>query len=155
MRYMGGIPKLGNSHDGRDMHYSVGAVIKRVFEGIEKYALVERVKEPKGYAGVAGHVDAGESEIEALAREVKEESGLKILSHKLLFEEEITWNWCSKGVSVHHWYLYDCETKGNLKLKKDEAKSIGWYSVDEIKGMASEGELEPVWKYWFEKLKVI
>jgi ADP-ribose pyrophosphatase YjhB (NUDIX family) len=75
------VPKLGKSKNGKQMHYSVGAVIKR--DG--KYLLIDRKKPPLGFAGVAGHIDEGEDEIQALFREVEEESGLKIKEYKIAF----------------------------------------------------------------------
>ena len=141
------IPKVGKSQDGREMHYSVGAVIKRD----DKYLLVERAIYPPGFAGLAGHVDDGETEVDALIREVKEESGLDVVKYKKLLEEEVDWNECSRGIGVHYWYLFECETTGEPKRNERESRSIDWYSPKEIK----ELNLEPVWKYWFEKLGII
>jgi len=45
--------------------------------------------EPFGFAGIAGHVDEGESSEETLVRKVKEESGMEIKRHSPLFEEEV------------------------------------------------------------------
>lgn len=129
------------------MHYSVGAAIKK--DG--KYLLIDRANPPFGFAGVAGHIDEGEDKIQTLEREVKEESGLKVESYKLLFEQELDWNWCGKGANSHYWYLFDCKVSGELKRNYIETKSIRWYTPDEIKGLT----LEPVWEYWFKKLKII
>jgi len=139
--------KVGKSEDGKEMHYTSGAVIKKD----DKYLLIDRVKPPLGFAGVAGHIDEGENEVDCLKREVEEESGLKVESYNLLYEEEIDWNWCSRGTGVHHWYLFECEVSGELEQNFVETKSIGWYSVDEIKKL----KLEPAWEYWFKKLKII
>ena len=139
--------KQGKSKDGKPMHYSVGAVIKKD----SKYLLIDRVKPPLGFAGLAGHIDEGENEVEALKREVEEESGLKIDNHKILFKEELDWNWCSKEVDVHYWYLFECNVSGVIKRNYVETKSIGWHTVDEIRKL----KLEPVWNYWFKKLKII
>ena len=103
-----GIPKLGVSTQGKPMHYSVGALIER--KG--KYLLIDRLKPPPGFAGLAGHIDQGETPEQALYREVDEEGGLKVERYKKLFEEELNWNWCKKGgkgVDVHYWYLFNCE----------------------------------------------
>lgn len=128
------------------MHYSVGAVIKRK----SGFLLVDRLKIPHGYAGIAGHIDEGETHEEALFREVLEESGLTVVKYSLLYEEE-TFGKCSRGINVHHWYLFECEVKGRKKLKSDEARSIGYYSKKEI----SQLPLEPVWEHWFKKLGVL
>jgi len=141
------IPKFGESENGQTLHYSVGALVER--DG--KYLLIDRNIKPFGFASLAGHVDEGETETEALVREVQEESGLKIEEHKLLFEEELDWNWCSKGVGAHYWYVFECRVSGEIKANFRETKSIGWYTREEIKNL----KLEPVWKYWFKKLKII
>lgn len=142
-----GVPKSGKSETGEGMHYSVGALIER--DG--KYLLIDRAIPPYGFAGIAGHIDKGETPEEALKREVREESGLEVKNHDLLFEEELDWNWCSKGVGVHYWYLFECEAEGELKRNGRETKSIGWYSLNEIR----ELELEEVWGYWFKKLDLL
>lgn len=141
------IPEEGLSPKGAKMHYSVGALIER--DG--KYLLIDRKKPPFGFAGLAGHVDEGETEIEALFREVREESGLEVKDYKLLFEEFVEWNKCNKGVRGHYWRLFGCTAEGNVRKDEHEEKSIGWYSREEIKNLA----LEPVWEYWFRKLKIL
>lgn len=142
-----GAPKLGTSEDGRPMHYSVGAVIKK--DG--KYLLIDRAVEPFGFAGPAGHVEEGESEVKAMVREIEEEVGLKIIRYKLLFEEEVGWNWCSKGIKVHYWYLFECDVGGEMKRSFRETKAAEWYPEEKIR----ELKLEPVWEYWFRKIGVI
>ena len=137
-------PKLGNSSKGKLMHFSVGALIRRDNEIL----LIDRVKPPYGFAGIAGHVDEGETETEALIREVKEESGLGVKKYKLLFEEELDWNQCSKGIGIHYWFLFECTTSGDLVQNEKEEKSIAWYDIDEIRRL----KLEPAWEYWFRKL---
>jgi len=109
------------------------------------------VNPPFGFAGLAGHIDECEDKIEALVREVREESGLEVISHELLFEEELDWNECSKGVKVHYWYLFRCNVEGEISQNTRETKSINWYSRKEIKKL----DLEPVWEYWFKKLRII
>ena len=137
-------PKLGKSREGEDMHYSVGALIKR--NG--KFLLIDRTNPPYGFAGIAGHIDDGESPESALVREVEEESGLRVKSFKLLFEEEIGDNMCKRGINIHYWRLYECEVEGELKRNEKETKSIEWYSQSDLNKL----KLEPVWKYWFKKL---
>jgi 8-oxo-dGTP pyrophosphatase MutT (NUDIX family) len=140
--------KEGTTSNGELLHYSVGAIIEK--DG--KYLLIDRMKPPLGFAGLAGHIDDDdESPDEAIRREVTEESGLKITDSKLLFEEEILWGRCPSGASAHKWWLYKCEVRGEIYRNEEETKSIGWYTKEEIKNL----NLEPVWKYWFEKLGII
>lgn len=139
-------PKETKAQNGKPMHYSVGALIHKD----DKYLLIDRAIPPFGFAGVAGHIDEDENPEQALAREVEEEIGLKIKSKKLLFEENLDWNWCSKGIDNHYWYLFECEVIGEIKRSERETKSVGWYNADEIRELT----LEPVWEYWFKKLKI-
>ena len=140
-------PKKATSAKGEPMHYSVGAIIKSE----DKYFLMDRAIEPFGFASPAGHIDEGETPEKAMIREVFEEVGLKVTSSKLIAEEELDWNYCSKNVNTHYWYVYECEAEGNPTRNEREAKSIGWYTKEEIKNLL----LEPVWAYWFYKFKII
>lgn len=144
-------PKTGASKNGQPMHYSVGAVIKR--DG--KYLLIDRRYEPLGFAGLAGHIDEGEGPEQALVREVKEESGLKIEKYYLLYCGRVEGNSCHWGINVHYWYLYACEASGEAVWNKEEEKSMGWYAAEQIKEMQKNGKFEPVWERWFKKLGVV
>ena len=112
--------KTGKSKQGKLMHYSVGAIIKKD----DKYLLIDRVKVPLGFAGVAGHIDENEKIEDSLKREVREECGLNVIIFKLLFEEELSLEECSRGILTHYWYVYECEVEGDIKIKEDEVKSI-------------------------------
>ncbi|MFH1694713.1 MAG: NUDIX hydrolase [Patescibacteria group bacterium] len=139
--------KKDKTKSGESLHCSVGALIEK--DG--KYLLINRAVPPLGFAGIAGHIDEGEGVLQALKREVKEESNLEVSNCEQLFEEELDWNWCSKGVGSHYWHLFKCNVSGELVRSKRETKSIGWYSKEEIKKL----KLEPAWEYWFKKLNII
>lgn len=131
------------------MHKSVGAIIRNKKGEI---LMIERKKFPLGWACPAGHVDKGESPEEALRREVKEETGLKIEDFKLLVHEFVEWNECSKGVRGHDWYVYEAvDFEGEIKKADAEAKNIKWVDSSKLR----ELELEEVWKKWFKQLKII
>lgn len=140
-------PMISKSSKGEPMHYSVGAIVKK--DG--KYLLIDRAEPPYGFAGLAGHVDEDEEPLTALKREVNEESGLTVLGSELLYEEEVEGNLCRRGINTHYWYLYQCDVTGDIVHNERETKSIKWYSPEEIKDLG----LEPVWEYWFKKLKII
>ncbi len=113
--------------------------------------LIDRTNPPFGFAGVGGHIDEGENPEEAIKREVEEESGLKVNSFKQIGEEEILWNFCKSGTPAHYWKLYKCDTEGEIKGQAEEMKSISWYTKEEMEKLS----LEPVWRYWFEKIGII
>ena len=139
------------NENGELTHFSVGAIIKN---DKGEYLLIDRLKQPFGFACPAGHVDENEDSVIAIIREVQEETGLNIQSIKKINIDD----WkdmpneaCSHGVNKHTWELYNITASGELVFKEDEVKSIGWYSVEQIKELV----LESIWKYWFEKLNII
>jgi len=139
--------KQSTTNDGTPMHYSVGAIIER--DG--KYLLLDRVNPPLGFAAPAGHVDEGEIPKKALEREVAEETGLTVDGCELVFEEDQPHNRCVYGIEYHRWYVYRCGAHGKLTPSKQEAKSAGWYTPQEIKMLT----LEPIWREWLTRLNII
>lgn len=139
--------KTGKSSDGREMHYSVGIILKCK----NKYFLMDRKNPPPGFACPAGHIDEGEEPKIAALRELKEETGITVDNLEFICEEEILGNYC-RSANVHYWYLFRLEVESETATAEDdEAKSSGWYSVEEMKNL----NLEKVWHYWFEKLGII
>jgi hypothetical protein len=76
-----------------------------------------------------------------------------------LAKEEVPWNNCyqSEGAG-HRWWVFKAFCLGELKVGEEETvtdpktgKSWGWFTREEIGDL----ELEPVWRYWFEKLGYI
>ncbi|MFA6586184.1 MAG: NUDIX hydrolase [Candidatus Paceibacterota bacterium] len=142
------IRKIGISSDGREMHYSAGVIV----ECNGKYLMLDRKNPPLGFACPAGHIDKGEEPKVTAIREVFEETGIKLKDVEFICEEEIPWNYCKDGTGVHYWYLYKVSVPSeNFVFHKEEAKSLAWYTKEQIKKFY----FDPVWKYWFEKLKII
>src|SRR3989338_7382570 len=138
---------LGKSSDGKPMHYAVGAIIQR--NGL--YLLTERVDPPPGFAGIAGHVDKGEIPVRAMIREVREESGLAVVSYELIDEGETRFGNCSRGIGVHYWFLFDCSTEGEVTMDPKQSKSLEWYSIEQMRALKVQRRMEPVWEHWFTK----
>ncbi len=139
--------KIGVASDGREMHYSAGVVL----ECKGKYLLLDRINPPPGFAGPAGHIDEGEEPRVAALRELYEETGVRLTDLKPLYEEELLWNYC-RSAGAHYWYLFSASVDSeDFKIEKDESKTGGWYTSVEMK----ELNLEQVWRYWFEKLKIL
>jgi len=153
-KIMVGEPKIANFW-GKQIHLSVGAIIKNDKGEI---LMIDRLKQPFGWACPAGHIDEGEEPLEALLREVKEETGLDMVScveHRINYSSDdysdAPQETCSRGIDFHMWFIYDVVASGELIFKADEVKAIKWCSVEEIKTLP----LEQVWKYWLEKLNII
>lgn len=134
--------------DGTLRHFSIGAMIKKD----NKYLLFKRRKFPFVWVNPAGHLYKNENPEIATIREVEEETGLRVKSIKLLFEEELASDPCRRGVDVHYWRLYLCECEGMLReCSEAEPNTLGWYKPDEI----AKFELSNPTKHFFKKMGVI
>ncbi len=133
-------------------HFSVGAVIEKN----NKVLIIERMLPPKGFAGIAGHVDYGEKPLDALLREIKEETNLDVVSSCFLFKKMINQKEdCTFGVKKHKWYVYRVRCKGEIKPAKREVKTIAYMSKDRLKRLYREKKLEYAWAVIFKKLKIV
>ncbi len=158
------IPKVGVASDGRTMHYSVGALVQN--ENNE-YFLMDRKYEPYGFAGMAGHVDAGEYPLQALMREGREEMGVELHNVRPILAEEVPWNHCRNDginrIEIHYWHLYSARVNvSDITVNEHEARRWGWFTKDEIRrgwygrdGVVCALTLEPVWQHWFKKVGII
>ncbi|NQV00584.1 MAG: NUDIX hydrolase, partial [Parcubacteria group bacterium] len=87
---------------------SVGMLVWRD----EKLLLIERKKQPFGFAPPAGHLDEDNSFEHSAERELKEEVGLDSKSIELLVEGRKE-NPCRReGGSWHYWKIYKIEAGG-------------------------------------------
>lgn len=138
----------------------------------ERILLIERGKEPYGFAVPAGHVDGDASFEIAAARELKEEVGLDAKDLKLAIQGRKE-NKCRREDGAwHFWKIYEVEADGQIKGCEDETKQVGWYTIDQIKELARRTEkylnkevseedwqnapgLEPIMRDWFTELKII
>lgn len=128
---------------------SSGGILKRNGE----FYLIDRKFEPFGWAGFAGHVEPGENPKDTAEREALEEIHLPLSVHHLLFSEKVLWNYCWKSKDAgHYWDLFAMNDPGGDPIpNSEEAKGGGWFKPEEIQHL----ELEPVWRYFFEKLEII
>lgn len=138
--------EIGKSKSGDALHYSIGAIIKHD----DKFLLINRAIEPFGFAVLAGHLNNDEDPETAVARVVEEESNLKVTDCHLVYEGETPKNWCSRGIGVHYWRVYECEVEGQPSLNFLHTKTIGWYTVLEMKKLKFDSAVE----YLFDKMKI-
>lgn len=110
---------------------AVAAVIER--EG--KFLLGKRSAH-KGAAGywcpLSGRVEAGETQAEAVEREVLEEVGLEVRAVEPLEACET-----HDGTTVIHFWRVRIVGDGRARLANDEHSELGWFSPEEF------AELEP------------
>lgn len=105
-----------------------------------KFLIQKRSKIKNGkYATTGGHPKAGQSSLEGIITEVKEEIGLDISNQdiKLYYSERVD----SESVFSDSYYLkMDIPDINNLKLQKLEVDSIYWFSRDEIENLMKTGK---------------
>lgn len=104
---------------------AVGAVVIRD----ERLLLVKRGQEPaKGkWTLPGGRLEAGEYLEEAIAREVREETGLRVSAERLLGIFEV--------VGDPHYVILDyiCAPDGDIELTAgDDVEEVRWVPLDEV-----------------------
>lgn len=133
-------------------HFSVGALIKNK----NKFLIINRKMPSPGYAGIAGHIDENEAPLHALEREIKEESGLTLKSHRFLFKKLIIQKEdCLFKEKRHKWYVYECICEGKLEPSKKEVKEIVYTTKKQIKKLLKNKQLEYSWLIILKKLKIV
>lgn len=104
--------------------------------------LVQRDKGGTEYALPGGHVAKGETSIESLVREFKEETGANITCNRLIWVEECFWNWGGKPThTICLYYLVDIENEIDIPEKefvpqKDNCNVlVGWMPLECVKDL--------------------
>ncbi len=121
-----------------DYTFSIRTVGVTVRDG---KVLLQREKDGDEYALPGGTVKLGETSIETLIREYKEETGDDIKINRLIWIEENFWEYCGqKQHSIAFYYLIEfCENAKTLGLnefvsQKDNCNVIlGWMPIDNLK----------------------
>lgn len=116
---------------------SVGVLIR------DNKILVQRDKDGSEYALPGGHVKIGETSIEALNREYREETGAEIICERLIWVEECFWEWDKKQTNtIAFYYLISLRDKmdipdnGEFVSQKDNCNVVlGWVSLDDLKSL--------------------
>jgi ADP-ribose pyrophosphatase YjhB (NUDIX family) len=116
---------------------SVGVLIRN------NKILVQRDKDGSEYALPGGHVKIGESSIDSLIREYREETGADIICQRLIWTEECFWEWNKKKTStIAFYYLIslcnntDIPDNGDFVSQKDNCNvMLGWVSFEELKAL--------------------
>ena len=95
--------------------------------------LVQRSKQPRkgawGFPG--GHVEPGETPVEAAVRELREETGVDALPLSKLTEFEVT-SQNPDGSPAAHFHLTAvlCRYVSGVPIADDDADDAGWFRVD-------------------------
>ena len=111
-------------------------VVIRNSEG--KFLMQKRVASKGGDWGVTGgHPKAGETPIEGIITEVKEELGLDFSN-----EEFIQYDSGCDGKDCYKMYFVnkDIDIK-DISIQEEELSEVRWFSMEELKEMVNTGEL--------------
>ncbi|MFQ6009859.1 MAG: NUDIX domain-containing protein [Candidatus Aenigmatarchaeota archaeon] len=110
------------------------AVIKRG----NKYLMVRRSRYSKTYPNQwqfpEGGVKFGEEPLQALKRELNEETKLKIRNAKLLGINSSTIKYFNKRIYHFVRLLYSCKASGKIKLSRKH-NDYNWFTKKEIKSL--------------------
>jgi 8-oxo-dGTP diphosphatase len=106
---------------------AISAMIRRS----GKFLLAKRSPHKRSGAGywcaIAGKIEAGETEQEAVVREVWEEVGLRAVAVRKLGECDTR----DKSARIHWWEARVDE--GEPRIMNDENTELGWFSIEEIR----------------------
>jgi 8-oxo-dGTP diphosphatase len=99
----------------------------------QKTLLLRRAETEDSHTGkwsiAGGGIEKGETQHEALRREIKEELGCEITWFKPFKEFEYT----MPGILVRAMYYFG-EIKGKIKISEEHSE-FGWFSFEEIKNL--------------------
>ena len=94
----------------------------------DKYLLQNRVKKDwQGYTFPGGHVEPGESIVQSVIREVKEETGLTLKNPHLVGVKQF---WVESGRYIV--FLFSA-TKFTGELRSSHEGEVGWFTKEEMK----------------------
>lgn len=124
-------------------HVVVGIISRKNSEGADEYLLVSARKDFGEFTGAyyppGGHVEDGENEGEALAREIQEELGLKAA-----VKEKIAETPGDVADQTTHWYACEIDD-APMKIDEQELASWGWFTQRQME----ELKLWPATKNFF------
>ena len=107
----------------------------------ENKILLTRRSLNKSYGGMweatAGHVKAGETDLEGMQREVHEELGLNIEKNEFKFIKSLI----RKQAILDVWVVRKDINLKDLKLKNDEVMGAKFVSISEFKEMLNNNEI--------------
>lgn len=98
--------------------------------------LIQKRSLDKGgkWATTGGHPKSGESSLQGIITEVKEELGIKI-NNPILFKQAN-----GKNTICDLYYIKDDIDIAKMTIQKEEVENIKWASIDEINNLMNNGE---------------
>jgi 8-oxo-dGTP diphosphatase len=111
----------------------VAAIIEREGRFLFGKRSLQRPKAPGYWCPISGRVETGESQAEAVVREVREETGLSVEALEKVDE-------CPThdGSALIHWWRVRLLSAAPARLANDEHSELAWVTLDEMR------RLEPI-----------
>jgi nucleoside triphosphatase len=124
---------------------TVGALI---FNDQDQLLIVKTHKWHGNYTIPGGHVELGEHLIEALEREIREETGLQLRDAKFVCYQEFVYDECFW--QDRHFVFFDflCRVNSGQVQLNDEAEAFVWVDLDQV-------ENYPIDNYLRHSLEII
>lgn len=129
----------------------INVVISFMQNSKGEFLIQKRSAEKDGkYGSTGGHPKSGETSLEGMITEIKEELGLKIKPSelKLLYSDRQD----SKQVFFDIYYLKKDFNISDLTLQKEEVDSVAWLTTNKIKEMMNDNLFLPSHVMCFYKL---
>lgn len=132
---------------GEDEHIAVAIIY---IENNEGKFLMQKTSPEKGgnYSSTGGHVDHGETPIEAIIRETKEEIGLDISKENIIDLGPICVDFPVRFV----FYLKKDVNIHELVLDKNEVESVHYFSREELKKIIKENKMHKGHSFVLDKV---
>lgn len=103
-----------------------------------EFLMQKRVKEKGGDWGVTGgHPKSGETPIEGIISEVKEELGLDFSNEKFIEYD----SGCDGKDCYKMYYINKDIDLNDITIQKEELSEVKWFTMDELKKMVESKEL--------------
>lgn len=127
------------------MQPKLGAIAVVVHEG--RFLLVKRKKEPNartwGFAG--GHVEYGETALDAAARELAEETGVIAKPERYMTNIDVITR-DGSGAIAYHFLLavVECRYISGTPIASDDVSDAGWFTPDEAQQLDQSPSVQSI-----------
>lgn len=104
-----------------------------ILNGEDKVLVLRHLLRPKGGWGLpGGFIDAGEQPVDAIRRELKEETGITLEELRMIRV---------RTVGFHVEILFAARSNSEPRILSSEVAELGWYAADELPSLLPKDQL--------------